>query len=204
MYLSTSKPVEGKIIYIVKGFRNEKGKATSKNVCRLGTLADIREREKVQDAWAWAKQELARFNEEERLGRQKVKIELSPNDRIKEGERSRYTGADLMLIPLYNSLGLPQICESIQGERRIKYNLNEILESLVMLRILYPCSKKSSFELNKSRIRKTTFELEDIYRALSLLSTHIDDIQANVWKNSQKIMKRNTRVIFYDCTNYFF
>ena len=171
---------------------------------RLGTLSEIRQREGVEDAWAWAKAELARRNEEERLGRQKVKIELSPTERIKQDEQSKFSGADLMLIPLYNALGLPQICESIQNDRRIKYNLNEILEALVVLRILYPCSKKSSFELNKKRIRKTTFGLEDVYRALSLLSIHIDDIQAQVWKNSQKVMKRNTRVIFYDCTNYYF
>lgn len=204
MYLSSSKPIEGKILYIVKGFRDETGKATSKNMFRLGTLAEIRQREGVDDAWAWAKQELSKRNEEERLGRQKVKIELSPTTRIKEGEQSKFNGADLMLIPLYNALGLPQICESIQNDRRIKYNLNEILEALVVLRILYPCSKKSSFELNKKRIRKTTFELEDVYRALSLLSIHIDDIQAHVWKNSQRVMERNTRVIFYDCTNYYF
>lgn len=204
MYLSSTRPVEGKILYVVKGFRDEKGKATSKNVRRLGTLAEIREREDVEDAWAWAKQELARLNEEERLGLQKIKIELSPTARIRKGEQSKYTGADLMLIPLYNSLGLPQICESIQNNRKIQYNLNEILEALVMLRIIYPCSKRSSFELNKRRIRKTTFELEDIYRALTLLSSHINDIQAQIWKCSQKVMNRNTRVIFYDCTNYYF
>lgn len=204
MHLSPAHPKEGTIYYIAKSYRNERGASTKKNMFRLGTLAEIRQREGVEDAWAWAKAELARRNEEERLGRQKVKIELSPTTRIKEGQQSKYTGADLMLIPLYNALGLPQICESIQNDRRIKYNLNEILEALVVLRILYPCSKKSSFELNKKRIRKTTFELEDVYRALSLLSSHIDDIQAHVWKNSQKVMRRNTRVIFYDCTNYYF
>lgn len=204
MYLSSNKPAEGKILYIVKGFRDENGKATSKNMFRLGTLSEIRQREGVEDAWGWAVQELARRNAEEKMGLQKVKIELSPTARIKKGEQSRFTGADLMLIPLYNSLGLPQICESIQGGTRAKYNLNEILEALVVLRVLYPCSKRSSYELNRNRIRKTTFALEDLYRALSLLSSHIDDIQAQVWKNSQRLMKRNTRIIFYDCTNYYF
>ena len=204
MYLSANKPLEGKIYYIVKGFRDEKGKSTSKNMFRLGTLAEIRQREGVSDAWSWAQEDLARRNEEERLGRQKIKIELSPTTRIKEGEQSKYSGGDLMLIPLYNALGLPQICQGIQNDRKVKYSLNDILEALVVLRILYPCSKKSSFELNKKRIRKTSFELEDVYKALTLLSGHIEDIQAQVWKSSQKIMARNTRVIFYDCTNYYF
>lgn len=204
MHLSPSQPKEGTIYYIAKSFRNERGTSTKKNMFRLGTLAEIREREGVEDAWAWAHAELARRNEEERLGNLTVKVEFSPNKRIKEGERIRYSGGDLMLLPLYNQLGLPGICDIISNGTKVQYNLNEILEMLVMLRILYPCSKKSSFELNKRRIRKTTFELEDIYRALSLLSTHIDIIQAQVWKNSQKIMRRNTRVIYYDCTNYYF
>lgn len=171
---------------------------------RLGTLAEIREREGVTDPWLWAQQELSRRNEEERLGRQTLKIELSPTKRIKAGEQTRYSGADLMLIPLYNALGLPQICRELQKGTKAQYSLNEILEALVVLRILYPCSKKSTCELNSKRIRKTSFALEDVYRALTLLSSHIDDIQARVWQNSQKLMRRNTRVIYYDCTNYYF
>jgi len=204
MHLSPARPKEGTIYYIAKSFRNERGVSTKKNMFRLGTLAEIREREKVEDAWTWAQQELDRRNKEEKLGNQKIMIELSPTKRIKEGVQSKYMGGDLLLLPLYNRLGLPKICEGIVEQRRVRYNLNEILEALVVLRILCPCSKKSSFELNKKRIRKTTFELEDVYRALSLLSVHIDDIQAQVWKNSQNIIKRNTRVIFYDCTNYYF
>ncbi len=204
MHLSPARPKEGTIYYIAKSFRNERGTSTKKNMFRLGTFEEIRQRERVGDAWEWAQAELARRNEEERLGRQKVKIELSPTQRIKHGEQHLYSAGDLMLIPLYNRLGLPQICESIKRDSRVRYNLNEILEALVVFRILCPCSKKGVLELNQKRIRKTTFALEDVYRALSLLSTHIKDIQVAVWKNSQKVMKRNTRVIYYDCTNYYF
>ena len=204
MHLSQAKPQEGKIYYIAKSFRNERGISTKKNMFRLGTLDEIRRREGVSDAWQWAQEELARRNEEERIGRQKLKIELSPSKRINTGECVKYSGGDLMLIPFYNALGLPQICREIQTDTRTEYSLNEILESLVVSRILYPCSKKGAYELNKKRIRPTSFGLEDIYRALSLLSSHIDDIQARVWSNSQKITDRNTRIIYYDCTNYYF
>ena len=204
MHLSPAKPQEGKIYYIAKSFRNERGISTKKNMFRLGTLDEIRRREGVSDAWQWAQEELARRNEEERIGRQKLKIELSPSKRINTGECVKYSGGDLVLIPFYNALGLPQICREIQTDTRTEYSLNEILESLVVSRILYPCSKKGAYELNKKGIRPTSFGLEDIYRALSLLSSHIDDIQARVWSNSQKITDRNTRIIYYDCTNYYF
>ncbi len=204
MHLSPSKPKEGTIYYIAKSFRNERGVSTKKNMFRVGTLAEIREREGVSDPWQWAQEELARRNEEERLGRRTIKIELCPTKRIKVGEQTRYSGGDLMLIPLYNALGLPQICRELQEGTKTEYSLNEILEAMVVLRILYPCSKKSTCELNQKRIRKTSFALEDVYRALTLLSGHIDDIQAGVWRNSQKTMSRDTRVIYYDCTNYYF
>lgn len=204
MHLSPAQPKEGTIYYIAKSFRNERGTSTKKNMFRLGTLAEIREREGVSDPWQWAQEELARRNEEERLGKRTVKIELSPTKRINAGEQVSYTGGDLMLIPLYNALGLPQICRNVQKGSRTEYRLNEILEALVVLRVLYPCSKKSTCELNRKRIRRTSFALEDVYRALTLLSEHIDDIQARVWINSQKTMSRNTRVVYYDCTNYYF
>ncbi len=204
MHLSPAKPGEGTIYYIAKSFRNERGISTKKNMFRLGTLEEIRQREGVADAWEWAQSELARRNEEERLGRQKVKIELSPTQRIKYGEQHLYNAGDLLLLPLYNQLGLQQICESIKRDSRVRYNLNEILEALVVLRILCPCSKKSVMDLNQKRIRKATFALEDVYRSLSLLSSHIEGMQVAVWRNSQKVMKRNTRVIYYDCTNYYF
>ena len=60
MHLSPSRPLEGKIYYIAKSFRNSSGTSTKKNVRRLGTLAEIRERENVTDAWAWARSECER------------------------------------------------------------------------------------------------------------------------------------------------
>jgi transposase len=188
----------------LKSFRDESGKSTTRREETLGTEEEIEEKYNCPDGLEWAKAYVAELNEKERLGQRKVKVEFSPTERINANEQVLFDGGDLMLLPLYNRLGLPEICDTIKKGSRVKYNVSEILEALVMLRILYPCSKRSSFELNRKRIRKSTFELEHMYRALSLLSSHIDDIQAQVWKNSQKIMSRNTRVVYYDCTNYYF
>ena len=204
MRLSFSRPQRPHTIYVLKSYRDKYGKSTTKKIETLGSEEEIERKYGCADGLEWAKKYVEKLNEQERLGKEKIKIELSPTEQIAYGEGDKVSGGDLMLLPLYNGLGLPKICESIKAGTRVQYDLNEILEALVVLRILYPCSKKSSFELNKKRIRKTTFELEDVYRALSLLSGHIDQIQAQVWKNSQKIMERNTRVIFYDCTNYYF
>lgn len=204
MRLSFSRPQRPHTIYVLKSYRDESGKSTTRRVETLGTEEEIEEKYNCPDGLEWAKAYVAELNEKERLGQRTVKVEFSPTERINANEQVLFDGGDLMLLPLYNRLGLPEICDTIKKGSRVKYNVSEILEALVMLRILYPCSKRSSFELNRKRIRKSTFELEHMYRALSLLSSHIDDIQAQVWKNSQKIMSRNTRVVYYDCTNYYF
>lgn len=171
---------------------------------RLGTEEEIETKYGCSDGLEWAKQYVARLNEEEKLAKEKIKVEFSASERIKEGEQVSYDCGDLFMLPIYNALGLPKVCEGIVKGRKVKFNLNEILETLVMLRISCPCSKLNSYALGKKRMRKITHEIEDVYRALTLLSGHIDDIQARVWENSKNILKRNTRVIFYDCTNYYF
>ena len=76
MHLSPSKPQEGKIYYIAKSFRNDRGVSTKKNVRRLGTLAEIREREGVSDAWAWAKSQLETENSNDAMNQRAVTIRL--------------------------------------------------------------------------------------------------------------------------------
>lgn len=204
MRLSFSRPQRPHTIYVLKSFRDNTGKSTTMRVETLGSEEEIEKKYGCPDGLAWARSYVEQLNEEEKRGKERIKVELSPTERIKFGEQVTYDCGDLLLLPLYNGLGLPEKCDEIVGNTKAKYDLNEILEMLVMLRILTPCSKLSSYKLGKKRVRKMTSELEDVYRALSLLSAHIDDIQAAVWENSKKIMRRDTRVIFYDCTNYYF
>ncbi len=203
MRLNFSRKQRPHTIYIQRSFRDKNGKSTTVKVETLGTEEEIEKKHGCPDGLEWAKAYVARLNEEERLGKEEVRIDLSPSEPL-ESEAPKVIGGDLLLLPLYNRLGLPQVCEAIAGETRVQYDLNEILEALVVLRILCPCSKRGAYELNKRRIRRTTFALEDLYRALSLLSGHIDRIQAAVWEHSQKVVRRDTRVIYYDCTNYYF
>lgn len=204
MRLTFSRPQRPHTIYVQESYRDKNGKSTSRKVETLGSEEDIEKKYGCADGLAWAKEYVARLNEERKLAKEKVNVSLSAAERIKYGETVSYNCGDLLLLPIYNGLGLPQVCEGIVAGTKVRYNLNEILETLVMLRILCPCSKLSSHALGKKRIRRMTCALEDVYRALTLLSAHMDDIQAAVWANSQHLLKRDTRVIFYDCTNYYF
>lgn len=202
--MSFSRPQRPHTIYVLESFRDKTGKSTTRRVETLGSEEEIEKKYGCPDGLEWAKAYVARLNEEKKIQKEGIKIELSPSERINPGEQVIHDCGDLLLLPLYQKLGLPQACGGIVEGTKVKYNLNEILEALVMLRLLCPCSKLSSFGLGKKRVREMTCDLEDIYRALSLLSTHIDEIQATVWENSKKIVRRDTRVVYYDCTNYYF
>lgn len=204
MRICFSRPQRPHTLYVQKSFRDKNGKSTSKKIEVLGSEEEIEAKYGCPDGLEWAKAYVAKLNEQEKLGRQKLKIELSPAQRIAAGEQVVCSGGDLLMLPLYNRLGLNEACDSIVSETQAKYNLAEILEALVMLRIIDPCSKRCSYELNKKRIRRMSFAIEDVYRALSLLSGHINELQKVMWENSVKIIERRTRVIYYDCTNYFF
>ena len=146
MHLSPSRPKEGTIYNILKSFRDETGKSTTASMFRLGTFEEIRLREGVEDAWAWIRAELERRNMEEKLAKQrKVRLELDPTKRIEKDKVNLYWGGDLVLLPLYNALGLPQICQQIKRKSRAKYDLNEILEALVMLRINPTLTQRGRF-----------------------------------------------------------
>ncbi len=141
---------------------------------------------------------------EEKEGRKKIDISLSPAKLIEPDSHPLRNGGDLLMLGLYRQLGLPKICDAILKGSRAKYNLNEILQTLVTSRILFPCSKTRTMDFAKGYVKPPKFKGSDMFRALSLLSDNIDMIQAEVYRNSLSVIPRRDKVIFYDCTNYYF
>lgn len=203
MYTRFQQTSKGVNAYIQKSVRVN-GRSKTITVKCLGLLSDIQKREGCADPRKWVEDLAARMTQEEKMANRCIELELSPKTLIKEGERPLRHGGDLLLLPLYNRLGLPQICKDIKENSRVKYDLNEILQTLVIGRILFPCSKTSTYQKAKSMVKPPRFAEHDMFRALSLLSNHIDDIQAQVYRNSLSVMPRRDKVIFYDCTNYYF
>lgn len=204
MRLSFSRAKRPHTIYVIDSYRKSNGRSSSKKIETLGSEEEIERKYGCADGLQWAKEYVARLNAEAKSAKEPVRAEFSASGRIEPGQSNLRYGGDLLLIPLYNSLGLPQQCAAISSQSRAKYPLNDILESLVVLRVLFPCSKRASHAINQKRIRHSSFSIEDVYLALSQLAGHIGDIQAAVWKASKKAVGRNTRVVYYDCTNYYF
>lgn len=192
------------ISYYVKKTVYVDGKNKDLVIKRLGSEKYICETYGVTDAKAWAKEQVRLMNEAEKEDSAKFNIELCAGTDLVMDEQRRFNGGYLFLQDIYYELGLHKICRAISSRHLFEYDLNDILSRLIYTRILYPSSKKSSFHESKRFIEQPSFELHDIYRALSVIAEESDYIQSRLFKNSTAIQKRNTQVIYYDCTNFYF
>ena len=211
MKLTVTRSKNSATYYVQKSYRTDTGKCSTKTVERLGTLEELKVRFGEADPIGAAKQYIAELTAAEKAERQEMVIRCKPSLLLSKGDQRSYNGGHLFLQKVYHDLGLHKICDTIVRKQHkesknhdIKYDLNEILSRLLYTRIMYLGSMLSSMEDARRFIEQPKCELHQIYRALSLLSRESDFIQAQVYKNSLKLGERNTKVLYYDCTNYFF
>jgi len=108
------------------------------------------------------------------------------------------------LNAIYKQLNLNDFFKAVTRDTKIKYNPNDILKYLTFARILAPKSKLSTYDDFESYYGAPKMHIENIYRTLDLIHEHLDAYQTHLYKNSLNISNRNTKVLYYDCTNYFF
>ena len=202
MRLQIIKSKNAQSLYVVKSvYRNKK--RTNKVVEKLGTYEKLKQNLN-EDPIEWAKKYVEELNKQEKTGTRNVLVKYNPSKIIEKNQQTFFNGGYLFLEKIYYQLGLNGICNEITDKYRFKYDLSDILSRLIYSRIIYPSSKLATFELSKKYIEQPNFELHDIYRALEVIAKETDFIQAELYKNSLKVSKRNTNVLYYDCTNYFF
>ena len=204
MRLSLVKSKNAIQFYVIKSFRNGNGKNTSKIIEKLGNLEEVTKKANGQDPVQWAKEYINTLNEKEKNESLDIIAKFSPSTQIPKDVQNSYNGGYLFLQDIYYSLGLDKICNDISAKYRIKYDLNSVLANLIYTRIIEPSSKLSAFETAKSFLEQPNFELQNIYRALEIISKETENIEASVYKNSLNVVNRNTKILYYDCTNYFF
>lgn len=180
------------------------GKRSTEIIENLGSASEICEKYHVSDADVWAADYIKRKREEAASKDHKVLVSYNTSAVIDKDKRLSFNAGYLFLQQIYYQLGLPSICRKIKKENSFEYDLDNILSRLIYGRILFPSSKLSCFEQSEKLIEEPQFDLHQIYRALTTLSKNADMIQAELYKRSKKLVKRNTGVLFYDCTNYFF
>ena len=204
MRLQITSSANAKCFYVVKSVYYN-GKHTNKVVEKLGNLQEVTAKAQGQDPVKWAKAYVDELNRKEAEEREEeVTIRFSPTTRISTESQRRYSGGYMFLKQIYHALNFKSICKEISNRHGFEYDLNEILQMLLYTRIIYPGSKLSSHELSSRFFDTPKCSLHQVYRALDVLDQESDYIQAKLYETSNQYHPRDTSVLYYDCTNYFF
>ena len=208
MKVTTTKSKNSESFYITKSYVNSEGKSTSKTIRKLGTLKELSQQLGTDrdGVMAWAKEQ-ARIETEKYKKQNQAKTVLIPfhADRTLDYHQQKlFKGGYLFPQAVYYQLGLDRICRKIKDKHSFHYDINAVLSDLIYTRILEPSSKLASYRVAKEFLEPPSYEEHDVYRALDVLASECDLIQAEVYKNSNFVSQRMDRILYYDCTNYYF
>lgn len=191
-------------LYIQKSLRKN-GKCTSVIVESLGILSELMKDMNMtkEEVIAWGEEKALKMTKDETDNSKDIIIKLSKSSTIKEGKRTYRTG-QLILQDIYSKLRFNNTFRNIKARNDYEYDAEAIFSDLIFARILEPGSKKSSYITANSFIEKVKYDEHHVYRALSLFYKEMDYILKETYKNSNFLISRNSNILYYDCTNYYF
>ena len=208
MRVTTSKSKNAESFYISKGFINDKGVSTSVIVRKLGTLKDLLPEHGPtrDDVMAWEKEEarLETLKYKQERENKSIQITFHADRQLDYDKQSFFHGGYLFLQSVYYQMQINKICRKLKQKYKFKYDINAILSDLIYTRVLEPCSKRSSYKAASEFLEKPSYELHDVYRALDVLGAECDLFQSEIYKNSHFLGERNDKILYYDCSNYYF
>jgi len=190
---------------IIKDYTNLNGKRSTCVYERLGNDKDLQERFGTDNTMLKVKEYINSLNKSALENKElPISLILDPNKQIEKDVNRCFFSGHLFLRKIYYDLGIDKICENIKNKYNFTFDINSIVECLVFSRIIWPSSKLSTYEQSKKFIGNYNFDIQHVYRTLSYLSKEMDNIQKELFDYSNKVINRNYKVIYYDCTNYFF
>lgn len=206
MYITITGSKNNKDVYINQSYRKENGKTSSRIYKKLGKYNALLEQfsGSQEKMMAWAKEEARKETELYNQSIGKISVEFSKAARIPLDEKRVFNVGYLFLQSLCTQLRLDKICRTIKSRHKFKYDLNAVLTDLVYARLLSPSSKLASYEYCQTLLEPPKYSLQDVYRSLSVIAGESDFIQSELYRNSNFIHPRNSRILYYDCTNYYF
>ena len=199
MYLKACPGYKGKIyLSFVQGYRDENGKSKQRTIKKIGYLDDLKK--EFDDPITHFKNEAKKYNEN-------CITELTINNlnsKIIDENVSQKNLGYCILKKIYEELDLKIFFKNKQSKLNIEYDLNDIFSLLIYSRIMFPGSKKDTFD-NKNRFFEDfNFSLKDLYRSLDYFNSYKEEIQTLIWNSTKDKYNRDTTNSYYDCTNYYF
>lgn len=206
IYISLTGNSDNKDVYIKRSYRKSNGKTATQIHRKLGKKNDLLERFSGDyDAMmAWAKSEAEKDTMEYNAKTSNVTVSLSKSAYIPKNEERCFPVGYLFLQKLCTELKINSICRKISKRHKYTYDFSAILTDQIFSRILAPSSKLSSYSYCHTLLEPPKYELQNLYRALSVMAEESDFIQEELYFNSNFVLPRSKKILYYDCTNYYF
>lgn len=206
MYVNITGSKNNKDVYIYQSFRKANGKPSSRIYKKLGKYNELLQKfsgneEKMME---WARAEAAKETTLYNQPKEQISVTFSQVARIPLEEERLFNVGYLFLQQLCSELRFDNICRNIRNRHRFTYDIHAILTDLIYARILAPSSNMSSYSFCHSLLEPPKYSLQNVYRALSVMAEESDYIQEELYRNSNFVHHRNTKILYYDCTNYYF
>ncbi|QAT39609.1 IS1634 family transposase [Clostridium sp. JN-9] len=206
MKLNYDKKSKDPTYFIQMGIRNGK-KTTTKNVKRIGKYSELLAI--TTDPLEYAKKQVEEFNKEYKEGKIDINLKVDFSEKLSPTKNIASKSALLnvgyfILQHIYHDLKLSDFFHDINSNSKITFDCNTINRFLTFARILEPTSKLGTFDKLDSYYEKPYFEYQHILRFMDLLEDNYDEYLEHLFINSNNIIKRNTSICYFDCTNYYF
>ena len=193
--------------FIQLGIRNGK-KTTTKNVARIGKHSELLKI--TDDPLAYAKDEVNKYNEVYRKENKvslEIKVDFAEKIKSSSSTCSQSTLLNigyLFLQKFYKDLEIASFFETVTSDMKSEFDPNLVNRFLTCSRILDPDSKLGTYQNLGRYYEKPDFDYVHILRTMDILEEHYDEYISHLYEKSCKIVKRDTSVCFYDCSNYYF
>ena len=203
MYLHKQKKPNGDIYLSIKEkYHVPKVGARERTIESIGYLSKLKDQ--YDDPIAHFKQRAKDLTEESRKAKSKS-IKINPNEKMSTDEDTLKNVGYGVLKEIYRQLELDRFWRWKTRNKKIQYNVDQIFRLLVFSRILYPGSKKETFDKKDVFFESFDgFTLDDVYHSLDQIAENIESLQQWIFKRSQNLSDRDMSVSYFDCTNYYF
>ncbi|MFA7157517.1 MAG: IS1634 family transposase [Bacilli bacterium] len=153
-----------------------------------------------------AKQRTAKknyLNEEVEI---KVRIhEFLDKQKIEKADFSNRKNLGYIVISyFYHKLRLNQFINSNKRSTDVKFNMNKVFQMLVYSRIINPDSKLGTYNNKELFFESMDFDIQHVYRTMDYLFQWRSNLIRHLNNQMQKQFKRDTTLMYYDVTNYYF
>lgn len=203
MFLRKEKRKDRIYLSIVHGYREKgTGKSKQKTMKTLGYLDELEK--EYEDPISYFTQLAKNMTEEYNSRHKPVTLEINPNKTLNPGTDLTKNFGYAALSKIYHELELNTFFQIRQRELEIQFNLNSIAKLLFYGRVIFPGSKKSTFEQKDRLFDRTEFSLDDVYRALTYLNRYEKPLQKWIHEKISAKYGRDTSLMYYDVTNYYF